>query len=354
MLALATALLFTILPEEGTIAFIAHTDDTTRLCLYDVATETVTPLGPGKQDREPRWSPDGTMIAFTTLTEDGQRQIALAHPDEKRIEILRNGKDFNHAPRWNAQSDQITYQIGTLHDTTIAVYDTTTNTETIWGGGTYGLMRPVWTTTPGFGDSLFVRIPELRGKPISTRSQTILAIQLLTGADSDELTTRVVVVTKDSLKPLNKWVFDSPEQPYLEWSIEPGYGDQALAYETNDGGDREIFVAIDGKVYDVTNHREAEWNPLWSPDSKWVAYETLREQYRAIFRSHRESGRSLPIAESGSADYFEPSWHPDSQSIVAVRERFGKVDLVLSTIDDEQRVLETPYTEVSAPQWRPR
>ena len=355
MLALATAIILSILPQTGEIAFLAHENGNTRLCIYDVASGAITEIGPGNQDREPRWSPDGSMLAFTTEV-DGLRHIAIAHPDENRVEILNNGKALNQAPRWARSSKRLAYQSGQMPNTTISVYDIDANSETTWGGGARGLLRPVWTRAKGYIQTRFVSPPEDEVEDaFEGRFLAIVAVQLTQHSESGQWTTRIVAIDENYVFPLDDWIYDYPDGNYLEWSAEPGDDDRAIAYESNDGGDREIFIALGGKVFDVSNHRSADWNPVWSPDDKWVAYETFRDQRRAVYRSHRESGRSLSILESGAADFFEPAWHPDAQSLVALRDRNGIVEMVLVTIDGGERaILETPYTEVSAPQWRPR
>ena len=49
-------------------------------------------------------------------------------------------------------------------------------------------------------------------------------------------------------------------------------------------------------------------NPVWSPDSKWVAYASrLRSMYHAIFVSNVESGEAKQVTD-GLADAVWPAW----------------------------------------------
>src|SRR5205085_10872679 len=49
-------------------------------------------------------------------------------------------------------------------------------------------------------------------------------------------------------------------------------------------------------------------NPVWSPDSKWVAYSSrLRSMYHAIFVSNAETGETKQITD-GLADAVWPAW----------------------------------------------
>src|SRR5689334_1690945 len=49
-------------------------------------------------------------------------------------------------------------------------------------------------------------------------------------------------------------------------------------------------------------------NPVWSPDSKWVAYSSrLRSLYHAIFVANAETGESHQVTD-GLADAVWPAW----------------------------------------------
>jgi tricorn protease len=49
-------------------------------------------------------------------------------------------------------------------------------------------------------------------------------------------------------------------------------------------------------------------NPVWSPDSKWIAYASrLRSMYHAIFISNAETGQTKQITD-GLADAVSPAW----------------------------------------------
>ena len=49
-------------------------------------------------------------------------------------------------------------------------------------------------------------------------------------------------------------------------------------------------------------------NPVWSPDSKWVAYASrLNTLYRAIFASNVETGETRQVTD-GLADAMAPAW----------------------------------------------
>lgn len=349
MFALLTTILLSTLPQQGTIAFISNTESGTQLCVFDLASETVTPLGPGTDDADPRWSPDGTRVTFTTHTDDGTR-VAVAYPDDERYELLPNAATINRAPRWSSDGQRLAYESGQFPDTTLTVYSFSTNSETIWGGNAEGLMRPVWTSNENFIQSSFI---EKRATPPPEQS-SLLAIQLTQTSENDSWTTHLVAVTQEKVFPIMDWVYDFPDEEHTEWSLETSKGDRALVYESNDGGDRELFIARKGAVFDVSNHRAADWNPTWSPDGKWVAYDTFRNGRRAVYRAHRDSGRHVPTAQHEDIDYWSPSWLPDSEHLIYLQEENGLIQVILSTADgSDRRVLKFDVQEIRNPQWKP-
>jgi tricorn protease len=55
-------------------------------------------------------------------------------------------------------------------------------------------------------------------------------------------------------------------------------------------------------------HPNRSLNPVWSPDSKWVAYSRLLDnQFKAIFAYHVASGKRVQISD-GMADAITPVW----------------------------------------------
>lgn len=55
-------------------------------------------------------------------------------------------------------------------------------------------------------------------------------------------------------------------------------------------------------------HPNRSLNPVWSPDSKWVAYpRLLNNQFKAIFAYHVPSGKKIQVTD-GMADAISPVW----------------------------------------------
>lgn len=65
----------------------------------------------------------------------------------------------------------------------------------------------------------------------------------------------------------------------------------------------------------LTNHPGHDDNPAWSPDGRWIAFDSNREGTHDIFKIE-PSGENLKRLTHGEQNgNYNPAWSPDSQSI---------------------------------------
>jgi tricorn protease len=119
---------------------------------------------------------------------------------------------------------------------------------------------------------------------------------------------RLIVAEQDGLKPPREMALPTPSHFYTaSWSPD---SKKLLYTDTN----LKVWV-LDietGKAKTVGND---PWmvprrtvNPVWSPDSKWVAYSAhLDSLYRAIFVSNVDTGETKRVTD-GLADAMWPAW----------------------------------------------
>ena len=353
-LLLLTALLAA--PPKGQIAYVSGLTDSDR-CVYvvDVATRERTRVGPGRGDGAPRWSPDGAWLAFETRTELGVGVYVVA-PDGTSGRYLRHAQPINRDPQWSPDGTKLAYSVAAGLDQQIAVYTLESDTETLWGGGRTSLMRPRWLAR---GMALSLLAPEegeasranvVFGEGME-QSVGLVAVGLTHARGA--MSTDLFVVTESETLPVPARVLASKGH-YAEWAAEPGRG-HLLAYESDDGGDREIFVYSRRGVLDLSNHRAADWNPVWAPRNRWLAFESFRDGRRGIYRVHRDTARVFPVAVTANADNWWPSWSPDEAWLVHVSDRSGVPNLFVSEVKGGETIqLTSRATRDGAPAWRPR
>lgn len=343
----------------GFIAYVAVNE--TERCVYvlDLATGQTTQVGKGAGDGPPRWSPDAARLAFETTTEKGSA-IYVVRADGSEGMLIEHAQAVNQSPRWSPDSRKLAYATGPPTAQRISVFDLESGTETPWGSPQSGLMRPVWISGTGLLNKLIDRDDPI-GQSITqlfsdrpSDAEGLLAIGFTGGAR--DRSTDLFVVTQNETLSFPSWALPS-RGLYAEWAVERARGNRGIAFESNDGGDREIFVLTREGVYDVSNHRAADWNPIWSPDGKWVAFESFRTGQRGIYRVHHGTNRVFPIAESDNADNWAPDWSPDGQWLIFVSNRTGTESLYLTDYrakEPPQRFIIQGSTACFAPAWRPR
>jgi tricorn protease len=119
---------------------------------------------------------------------------------------------------------------------------------------------------------------------------------------------KLVIEAQDGLTPPKEITLQSPTHYYTaSWSPDSRkilYSDTNLKVWVLDVASGQAKL-VGNDPWMVPNRT---LNPVWSPDSKWVAYSSrLRSMYHAIFVSNAETGESKQITD-GLADAVWPAW----------------------------------------------
>ncbi|NUM53904.1 MAG: PD40 domain-containing protein [Candidatus Hydrogenedentes bacterium] len=320
---------------SGTVAFVQQTDAGQRVvCVVDAATGAVRTVGAGPWDGAPVWSPDGSRLAFGSESDDGAARIRIVGADGSAGPEIAHADPVNYAPAWSPDGGKLAYGAGTGHARHIRVYDTETGRENVWGA-------------PGPPNETNPRIAFQ--KPVWLTNTLIAAVGI-----RDDESGRVADLYKleqDSVTPM---VETRGLGIYVEWAPTPHARTGQLAYESNDGGDREIFVTAPQRLNDVSNHRDADWNPVWSADGARLAFESFRGGSRGIYRTTPQGTVVTPVAADPAYDNWSPTWSPDGAWIAFVSMRTGKATLHACRADgSDARAITTHEGEDFAPAWRP-
>lgn len=358
---LATAVFWLAAGPSGELAFVAGTEqDDQRVCILNVESGAITPIGPGQGDGAPVWSPDGTWLAFESRNAKNTG-IVIARADGSETRVLPHQMKWNLQPRWAPDSARLVYCASADNDfdRRCVVYDLAAKTETVWGGDTLRVMRTAWLPNMKL---LYALRPDQEIELSDGQGGLTLLDWLEKGSvllgigikQETVLTTCVSIIASDATAELPDWVFASHGN-YVEWYAEPSPTGEGLAFESNDGGDREIFVLTKKGLLDVSNHRSPDWNPVWSPDGNWLAFESFRDGRRGIYRAYRDTARISPLAVTPTADNWAPTWAPNGKWIAFVSDRDGKPDLYASDIKGNETIRLTKSAQYAiAPAWKPK
>jgi len=343
---------------SGHIAYLSGTEqEDLCVCVMDVVSGATLRVGEGDRDGAPVWSPDGAWLAYPSKSDAGM-DIHLVRPDGSERRAVVHAHPWNRQPRWSPDGSRLAYAADDGINAVIMVYDAVTHTETVWGGGKTGLMRPVWVSgmkllnivkqieESQHGESrISGMFDEING------TGAILAVGLV--ANSNGLTTDIFLVTENGATPLVPPELNPGN--YVDWAVEINRKGGMIAFESNDGGDREIFVFSANGQTNVTNHREADWNPVWSPDGNWIAFESFRNARRSVYRVYPETIRVFPVAVAKNSDNWCPTWSPDGEWLAFVSDRTGNPDIWIAEVTGENPRQLTTYPGLDyAPAWQPR
>jgi len=330
MLSLAIAALsLSSSATSGEIAFLRATGpDQRRVCIVNLSTGEVADVGPGPWDGAPVWSADGQKLAFTHVLPSGRTAILVCNAaGETLFTISAEGRNCT-SPAWSPSGQLLAYTSETGTASRIWVHDISKNAATQWGTEERDAMAPSWKSET---ELVGVGLIKEEGKGLTTD-----LFDIEPGSASLLATTR-------------------GNGFFVEWQPVFQTVVAGLAYESNDGGDREIFVELPRRgVVDVSNHRAPDWNPVWSPDGAWIAFESLRGGTRGIYRVTPQRIIVTPIAADATSENWAPSWSPSGSSLVFVSTRGGKPALYVCDVEgDNMRAVTTPDFEDLAPAWRP-
>lgn len=345
---------------EGQVAFTGGTDQEDQCVqVADVSTGQIVRVGPGKRDGAPRWSPDGEWLAFETQNEGGLG-IFLVRADGSQGHGWAHKYSWNHGPRWSPDGRRLVYaadaEMGIKQ--VAVVCDVATGAETVWGGERLGLLRPVWLPNLELM-SLLSAGTKLEWKGVDSAALTsessngALLVIGITGEEARS-STEIYLTTATQAAPVLSLI-GKDSLRYAEWAVEPSPKGPAVAYESNDGGDREIFVLGKRGLLDITNHPAADWNPVWSPDGKWLAFESFRAKRQGVYRVFVDTARVFAVDDGGNYGAWSPAWAPGGDDLAYVSNQSGKPQIQVYDISsEERRPLTQGDTYALAPAWRPR
>ena len=244
-------------------------------------------LTDGRQhDRQSRYSPDGTRIAFTSTR--GNKSHVFVMPARGGAATQVTPPDYSASfPSWSPDGKRIAFEanIG--------------GGNGIWVVGIDG-GEPVRVTPASMYASWGDWAPD--GSRIAFISNRAGSMDVYTipvaGGEPKQITNH-----KD-----NEW---SPR-----WSPD---SKRLAFYSTWEGRMTDVHVvsAEGGETRQVTDHPAEDYQPAWSPDGKWLAFMSRRTLTTQIWAVPAAGGKAVRLSD-GRANLYgsAPDWAPDGKTII--------------------------------------
>ena len=297
---------------------------------------------PSSTESSPRWSPDGTYIAFVS-GEPGDLHIAVASADGKEP-VLRLAPSPSSAgegttstgnqesPRWDADGGQIAYV--TDMDGHSDVYVTSLNI----GNGEQG--SPVRITSGDTEEFLGDWSPDGQWLVFSRRG----------GEEAQGLWLR-------NPAGVNLFQLTSGNDLAPVWSPD---GD-AIAFVRNVEGNRDIYLLLPEddddwrgpvKAEPLITSPEADHSPAWAPDGDTLVYVSNRDANPEIYVIETDNDNSPLRLTTNEAEDSQPVWSPDGKQIAFVSDLHGEGEIFAMDADgSNQRRLTHNEARDHSPDW---
>jgi TolB protein len=124
------------------------------------------------------------------------------------------------------------------------------------------------------------------------------------------------------------------DETMLQFFGELGVADTKLAYAVGRPGAKEIVVAdYDGfAATPVTRNGSINLSPVWSPDSRSLAYTSYKNGYPDLFRLFPFERRPEQTLAAFSGINSSPAWSPDGSQLALTLSKDGNPEIYVLTI----------------------
>jgi len=131
-----------------------------------------------------------------------------------------------------------------------------------------------------------------------------------------------------------------------------------IAFSSNRDGPWDIYIfnLLSGEIRRYTETQAYDGNPTWSPDGKWLAYESYQiNNLDILIQDLDQTSGPISLTNHPAADYA-PNWSGQGRKISFISTRNGSQEIWYADLDSPQddkavRVPGLPGMEIKHPTW---
>ncbi len=256
--------------------------------------------------QQPRWSPDGSRLAFTSERYEG---LWVADSDGRNAVQVSDdpatGFGFTWSPDGSAIVARVARYDGPRRSDAVKLFDVGSADARLLTEYRNDMpVLPAWT-----GDGAHVLLPQ---------RQSLEVLPAVTTAAKAPSADPVFVIRDDRVATV------SPADESVGILLSVPAGRPINLAQSPDGrraafemvGGNLFVTSTDGSVIDLgRGHR-----PQWSPDSEWVVYQVTEDDGHVItasdlYASRVDGSATVRLTDTSEAFEMNPSWSPDGSRI---------------------------------------
>ena len=265
---------------RGRIIFQSRIGDSWQIVRLDLSNGARTQLTRSAGDNNhPSFSPRGDWIAYESTRDGGAPAIYRMRADGGAPERLTKGADECHSPCWRPDGAVIAYDSPRGRDYEIYGLDIATGRE-------WQITRSIWRSIlPHWSPD---------GSLIAfTRNELGWGIYRMNADGSD---VKGLATKGGSCRP--DWSPDGKRIAFVS-HVADGKGD---IWTMDPDGGNKVRLTLDSASYD--------YDPAWSPDGRWIVYQSTTDKKRGPWRLNAipaTGGEAIRLSPDGADDRF-PDW----------------------------------------------
>jgi Tol biopolymer transport system component len=273
-----------VAPDRGIILFQSRVDGLWQIFSLDLATGSRTRLTrSAADDYYPSACPDGSWIVFES-TRSGSAAVWRMRADGSAAELLTNGKGECHAPCWDSSAAAVLYNSTQAGGEQIFILELATRQER--------------QLTKSFWKSILPAVsPD--GLAIAFSRNKLGWDVYRMNRDGSEI--KALTSKGGNCRP--DWSPDGKRIAFVS-DVADGRGD---IWTMDADGRNKVRITRDDDSHD--------YNPAWSPDGRWIIYETAKGSKNGPWSlaAIPASGGTPALLTPPGADDRYPDWAPEKK-----------------------------------------